>query len=361
LLAQGGRSFVYKAVDTTTDEIVTLQAFVARLDDKQQARVGEVRETLVRLQHPNLVRLRGVGVLQGRLWLATEFMRGNSLEKELATRGALPMLEVAAIASQIARAVGAGHAVKLLHRSLKPSNVLLLDPDATGRRSVKLLDTGLWTILYGGTGGTLATPQMMAPEECGGGIVDVRSDVYSLGVLVFQLLTGRVPFDAPTLNELKDAHLRKDPPHVRALKPAAEPMEAVVNRALLKRAADRFPSMAEFARALDEILAAPCSAMILDGSEPQPPSPPHGGTWQVVGAEAIRTLVEPEKRPLLVPLPPEARPREQAPSRKTPSGTRTNSQGPAAPTRNGRTTIAWIVAAVVVVAWAIVGIIAWTR
>jgi serine/threonine-protein kinase len=241
LLARGGRTFVYKAI--RNDDPVALKISTARLPDEEAARLRREFATKPFVDHPNLERTLAVGVDDGRAWCATELLHGQSLERQLAAGGPLPAERAAAIGAQVARGLEALHAHGLVYRNLKPSNVLVLEDE-----SVKVLD--VLPSVTARKDRPLSTPQTMSPEEFTGSELDARADVYSLGALLFYLVTGRPPFDGSE-HDIRDGHLHRSAPRLRAVKPSAVALEAVINRALEKRPERRFASMNEMAAALD--------------------------------------------------------------------------------------------------------------
>lgn len=226
------------------------------------------------LKHPHIVELLGAGELRdGRPWLAMEWLDGRDLAAELAAHGYRAAPEALAIAEQVASALAAAHRAGIVHRDLKAQNVMV-QPGPEGPR-VKLVDFGIAKPLaqeqgsgLTTTGRILGTPIALAPEQILGGPIDARTDVYALGVLLYQLLTGRLPFEAPTAQELEEMHVHAPAPRVGALAPVPPGVDAVVRRCLAKRPQDRYPGpeevIAELRCALGESTAtAPARAAAL--------------------------------------------------------------------------------------------------
>ena len=249
-----------------------------------------------RIHHPNVVTIYESGQADdGTPYIAMEFLEGESLRQALARRGALPVAEVAEILQQAARGLNAAHKLGIIHRDLKPDNIFLTYPDDESRRGrqprdvrarhgvplrpvdgtvavasvsppanvvVKIVDFGIAKLRESGahtqTGMVLGTPAYMSFEQASGmrsDELDARSDVYSLGVVVYEMLTGRTPFHSDTPVGYLRMHMQEDPPPFRAVKPdlpALPQLESVVMKALTKDRDQRYSSVLEFARDLAE-------------------------------------------------------------------------------------------------------------
>jgi serine/threonine-protein kinase len=209
--------------------------------------------------HANIVEILDFGQTpDGQPYFIMEFLTGEALS-ELVARGPIPPDDVAAIADQMCRALAAAHAKGIVHRDLKPHNVQLLERD--GAMMVKILDFGVAKILAAPdgsqsvktrTGSLMGTPLYMSPEQCkGAGLLDHRTDIYSLGVMIFEMLAARPPFVAEGIGELFAKHMLEDAPSVLEFAPNTPPnMAAAVNKALNKELDDRFASMEDFRKAL---------------------------------------------------------------------------------------------------------------
>jgi HD-like signal output (HDOD) protein len=202
-----------------------------------------------------------LGTHKGRPFIVMEYLGGETLERRLAAKLHLPPEEVVHIGRQIASALGAAHDRGLVHRDLKPANVMLLDhPDYPD--FVKVLDFGIAKLLGATTqslhhqtevGALLGTPAFMSPEQCLGDLqLDHRSDIYSLGVMLFLMVTGRLPFESEAVGRLILAHVHQAPPRITTFRPElpAE-LAVVIDRALAKKPQERYADMREFRRALD--------------------------------------------------------------------------------------------------------------
>jgi serine/threonine-protein kinase len=215
------------------------------------------------IRHPNIIEVFDAGLTpEGAPYILMEFLEGVSLQKRLADKGRIGLELVLDIARQAGSALGAAHAAGIVHRDLKPENLFLIpDPNLPGAVRVKILDFGIAKIKRSAaSGGTLRTqaglimgsPAYMSPEQCRDSAdVDFRSDIYSFGVIVYEALTGKPPFEAASATEIlvmqltvNPAPLRDGIPHVPAH------VEAAVMRALVKERDERFDSVASFVSAL---------------------------------------------------------------------------------------------------------------
>jgi len=259
---RGAAGVVYRARDRRTGETVALKVFDpaagAAVDrDVQRQRWRREAELLQRLSHPNIVAVRGWILEEERASLVTEFVDGGSLEERLDECGALPLVQALTIVSQAARALAHAHQHGIVHRDVKPAN-LLLATDGT----VKVSDFGVAASLPDEDGAVLeGTPAYMAPEQLRGGPVDARADVYALGVVLYRCLTGRLPYRASSVRELAYRTRHEDPvPPSRWRAEVTPALEAACLKALARRPEDRFESGISFARCLEEIAVPPGAA-----------------------------------------------------------------------------------------------------
>jgi eukaryotic-like serine/threonine-protein kinase len=205
------------------------------------------------LAHPNIVKVYEFGESAGTPYLVMEYIQGHDLAEHLRQAGQVPLEETSTILNQIAAALDYAHAQGLVHRDIKASNVMLEENEA-GRRAV-LMDFGI-AKLVGGTAltntGMLGTFEYMSPEQIQASAnVDGRADVYSLGVLAFQMLTGQLPFTATSPAAILIAHLQTPPPDPGLFQPDLPPLaSAAIIRALEKDPVRRFPTAGAFASAL---------------------------------------------------------------------------------------------------------------
>lgn len=261
---RGVVAVLYRARADASGAPVALKVMRLQYASSESAlrRFGQECQTLEQLAHPHIVRVLESGELRdGRPWLAMEWLEGRDLEAELAARGPFPPHEALRILEPVASALSAAHALGIVHRDIKAQNVMVR-PGEGGAPHVTLVDFGIAKLLDPGrrstaltsTGVTVGTPVAMAPEQILQGAVDKRTDIYGLGVLLYQLLTGRLPFRASSQAELEELHLHAPPPSPSHLAPVPTALDAVVRRCLAKRPEDRYPDtealMEEMRRAL---------------------------------------------------------------------------------------------------------------
>lgn len=261
-LGEGGMAQVYLALDVRLGREVAVKVLDRALADRPGFRERFMREARVAaaLDHPNIVPLFDFGDTEA-LFLVMPYISGGSLQDVL-PRAPLPIGEVVTYGSQIADALEYAHHHKVVHRDVKPANMLI---HADGR--LMLSDFGLAKIVNATSKlqaprnrPDAGTPEYMAPEQVAGSS-DARSDIYGLGVVLYLLLTGRLPFSGSTSHEVMRAHLYKDPKPVRAYNPSVPvAMEAVVMRAMAKEPSDRFQRAGELGAAL-------LSALIADADD----------------------------------------------------------------------------------------------
>ena len=255
-LGRGGMGVVYEGVDVETGQRAALKVLSAPLSEDQDFRIRfetEI-ETLRRLKHPNIVRLFGFGQQEGLLFYAMELVDGPSLEAELRRGRRFGWQEAAQIGLQICRGLRHAHDRGIIHRDLKPGN-LLLAADGT----VKLADFGI-AQLFGRTrvtavGSVVGTLDYMAPEQAQGSLVDARADLYSLGAVLYTLLSGRPPLHAKTLSEMLEKLYRTRPEPIRRLAPEVpEAFEQLLEQLLEKEPQRRMATAQATARRLETLL-----------------------------------------------------------------------------------------------------------
>lgn len=219
-LGRGGMGDVWRAVDEALGRTVAVKLLAAEADEAVGLRFRREAEIAARLNHPHTVALYDAGSHQGRLFLVMEFVDGRSLAEELAAHGALAPEHVADLAAQIARGLSAAHQQGVIHRDIKPGN-LLLSSDGT----VKIADFGIARIAdetalsLTTTGQLLGTSTYLAPERAVGRPAGPASDVYSLGCVLHELLTGRPPFGGDTAAAVVHQHVHTVPARPGQLRP----------------------------------------------------------------------------------------------------------------------------------------------
>jgi DNA-binding beta-propeller fold protein YncE len=252
LLGRGGMGVVYSAYDLRLKRTVALKLVAPELSGDERFRDRFLRETEVAasLEHPHVVPIHDAGEVDGKLYLAMRYVEGSDLKTLLRAEGALAPARALSVCAQVAGALDAAHERGLVHRDVKPSNVLL-DP----REHVYLADFGLTSRLADGdipAGArlSLGTPPYVAPEQIEGGEVDGRADLYSLGCLLFECLTGEPPFVRDSELAVLWAHLQEEPPRASVRnRVLPEAVDAVVARALAKKPEERYASCGELVEA----------------------------------------------------------------------------------------------------------------
>ena len=270
LLGSGGMGEVYKALDATLGRPVALKVLRRELsvDPERLSRFLHEARAASALNHPNILTIHEVGDHQGSRFLVSEFVEGESVRQRL-ERGSLTLREILDIGIQTASALAAAHAASIVHRDIKPDN-LMLRPDGY----VKVLDFGVATFARPAAGSTdsmmtmaataetspgtiVGTIAYMSPEQARGLAVDGRSDCYSLGVVLYELVTGRAPFVAPTTSDLLVAILEREPPSLRlAARALPAPLEWIIEKALEKDPSLRYQSIADLRVDLQRLKAA---------------------------------------------------------------------------------------------------------
>jgi hypothetical protein len=255
LAGRGGMGVVYRARQLRPERTVALKVIAPELaqDPTFRARFERESEIAAQIEHPNVIPVYAVDDDAGVLYIAMRFVEGTDLRAILAHGGRLDPRRAATIADQVAQALDAAHARGLVHRDVKPSNVLI----ATGgaREHAYLTDFGLARSAADGqsltaTGGLVGTIDYVAPEQVRGERVDARTDVYSLGCMLFEALTGSVPFPLPTDIAKLYAHSSQPPPSARERLPELAPaLDEVLARAMAKDPADRYLSAGDLGRA----------------------------------------------------------------------------------------------------------------
>jgi serine/threonine-protein kinase len=302
LLGQGGMSAVYRGTDADLRRTVAIKLIYPHLssDPEFARRFEEQAAAVAQLRHPNIIQVFDFNHDGDIYYMVLEYLPGETLQsrlKALHTAGQrLPLAETLRIMTLVCEAVAYAHARGMIHRDLKPATVML-----SPQGQPILMDFGLAKILGGeqpaAPGAMIGAPAYMSPEQVRGERPDHRTDIYSLGVMLFEMVTGRVPFDADTALGIMLKHVSEPAPDVHELNPAVpEGLIAVVEKALAKRPADRFQSAHDMARALKDVATGGRSERTL--SAPPPPL--------TFGAPFPPTVPTPEAAPpfsILAPAP----------------------------------------------------------
>jgi eukaryotic-like serine/threonine-protein kinase len=258
LVGTGGMSSVFRAHDRLLDRKVALKILHQQYssDDDYVERFRREARSVAALSHPNIVTVIDRGEHAGRQFIVFEYVQGENLKRLIERRGPAPVATALELAMQIARGLSFAHQQGLVHRDVKPQNVLL-----NGDGQAKVTDFGIARSLdvqHGmtQTGTVLGTSDYIAPEQAQGQRVDEHTDVYSLGVVLYELLTSEVPFPGENFVAVAMRHINEAPPSIRDKRPDVPPrVEAAVQRAMAKQPEDRFATMAEFCRELEACLA----------------------------------------------------------------------------------------------------------
>jgi len=261
LLGEGGMGAVYLGEHPVIGRKVAIKVLHTALaaDKDIVARFFNEARAIHLIGHPNIVEILDFGQTpDGQPYFIMEYLTGEALS-EIVARGPIAPPEVAHFADQMCRALTAAHGKGIVHRDLKPHNVQIIEKD--GSPFVKILDFGVAKILAAPdgsqsvktrTGSLMGTPIYMSPEQCkGAGLLDHRTDIYSLGVMIFEMLAGRPPFMAEGIGELFAKHMLEEAPSLLDFAPQTPPsMAAAVMKSLNKELDDRFPSMEDFRKGL---------------------------------------------------------------------------------------------------------------
>ena len=270
-IGRGGMGVVYRARDERLQRRVAIKVLPPELAFQQDIRERFTREaqTAARLSHPHIVPIHTVGEGQGLVYFVMGYVDGESLAARIRRRGPLPLEEVRRIMKETADALSAAHALSVIHRDIKPDNILL---EGT-RGRVMVTDFGIAKALSSTSGATLTgvgvaigTPSFMSPEQAAGERdIDGRSDLYSLGVVAYQMLTGELPFSAPSVAGILMKQITEPAPDLRKRRPdAPEDLALAVARCLEKDPESRWPTADALRRALE--------SRVVNGYRPTSPS-----------------------------------------------------------------------------------------
>jgi hypothetical protein len=268
LLGQGGMGEVYRAFDTVRGRVVAVKRLPSALAGNQefQARFRKECALAARLHEPHIIPIHDFGEIDGRLFLDMRLVEGTDLAALLAADGPLEPRRAVHIVAQVAAALDVAHAQGLVHRDIKPGNVLVTPGRTSDDDFVYVADFGLARAVstastrLTATGTTIGSLDYLAPERFGTGQGDHRADIYALGCVLFEALTGRPPFVVEGVPAMMHAHMHTPPPRPSQERPGVPvALDAVVARAMAKDPAERYPSAGE--------LAAAARAAVLRGAD----------------------------------------------------------------------------------------------
>ena len=252
-LGEGGMGVVYKAVDTSLDRVVAIKSLsgeLAKNPDLEQRFRAEAKAQ-ANLNHTNIATLYAFLVQEGTAWMVMEYIQGETVYEMIQRRGPIPAQEAIPIFKQALLGMGYAHRAGIVHRDIKPSNIMI-------NRSgiVKVMDFGIAKVLGNRsvtrTGTQMGTAYYMSPEQVVNKGVDIRSDVYSLGVTLYEMLTANVPFTGDTDFEVMTAHMHTPPPLPTRFYPyIPKGIENAVLHAIEKKQEVRFQTVEEFGAALE--------------------------------------------------------------------------------------------------------------
>jgi serine/threonine protein kinase len=266
-MGAGGMGAVYRGTQLSVDRPVAIKVIAPEIEQNAQhvQRFRREAEALAKLQHPNTVHLLDFGVTdEGRLYMVMELLSGMDLEAQLAAHGPVELVPALRIVRQISRSLSEAHALGVIHRDLKPSNVFLSHVEG-GDTFVKVMDFGVAGFMREQDdrsvltlkGTVLGTAAYMSPEQAQGFPVDARADLYSLGVVLFEMLTGRPPFQANSAVSLLIAHVSEDPPRIADVcsdLPESAAVQALLDELLAKEPERRLSSATDLIERIDALL-----------------------------------------------------------------------------------------------------------
>jgi serine/threonine-protein kinase len=309
VVGEGGMGRVYEVRHTALERTFAMKVLrreLAREEDLAERFIREAKAT-ASVKHPNVVQITDFGRLpDGIPYFVMELLVGQTLAEIIKASGPVPVARAVRIVRRVAGALGAAHDAGVVHRDLKPENVFLVDgarPVTASGADVRVVDFGAAKIVGSSrmtrSGVVFGTPHYMSPEQASGQSVDHRSDVYALGVIMYEMFTGRVPFEADTYMGVLTQHMFVQPERPSQLRDAAKELgalEDITLACLAKKPEDRFASMAALVDAIDGATraradTAPDSAASVAPPRPSGPPPPGAPTGDALAVEDARAAV----------------------------------------------------------------------
>lgn len=259
VLGSGAMGVVYQAIDPVIERVVAIKTVNFQINQSDiaeyEARFAQEIKAAGKLNHPNIVTIFDVGKTERFAYMAMEFIEGEELKALVAPDKPLPIAIAVSIGAQVADGLAFAHSREIIHRDVKPSNIMVAE--ANDALVAKIMDFGIARMPASKvktlTGMILGSPRYMSPEQVIGTEVTTATDVFSLGIVLYEMLTGYAPFDGPNISAIMYATVNTPPPPPSAHNPLVpEKLDALVLQALAKDPAERFASMRDFARALHE-------------------------------------------------------------------------------------------------------------
>jgi serine/threonine protein kinase len=266
VIGEGGMAVVYKALNTRLDsevavKVIRTERLAPEIAEKALKRFEREAKSLAQLTHANIVGVMDYGDFQGHPYLVMEYLRGGSLKQFLGKP--MPWQDAVRLLIPIAHALEYAHKHNIIHRDVKPSNILLNEshqPMLVDFGIAKIIEEDM-TIDLTGTRGAIGTPEYMSPEQGLGKLVDARTDIYALGVVFYELVTGRKPFIGDTPMETLFKHVNEPlPKPTTSVRDLPNEMEQILIKALAKKTGDRYQNMAEFVKALEGLTGSKTTA-----------------------------------------------------------------------------------------------------
>ncbi len=256
-IGTGGMATVYKAKDTLLNRYVAIKILRDSLEDEKNVVTNFIKEaqSSASLVHNNIVSVYDVGEENGLNYMVMEYVDGITLKAYIKSKGALPWQEACDFAIQIGQGISEAHSINIIHRDIKPQNILM-----TKDKTLKVTDFGIARAVAGETtvvgGAALGSVHYISPEQARGGFTDARSDIYSLGIVLYEMLTGKVPFDGDNAVSVALMHLEKDPVNVKVINlDIPTDLAYVTMKAISKEQHARYQSVQELLDDLHAVLA----------------------------------------------------------------------------------------------------------
>ncbi len=305
-IGAGGMAEVYKAVDEVLGRTVAVKVMHPRYasDATFAARFRQEAQAAANLQSPNIVNMYDWGQENSTFYMVMEYVRGTDLKSLIAEKGALDSRRVAQIGAQVCAALSVAHGYDVIHRDIKPHNVMVT-PDG----SVKVMDFGIaraGNTTMTQTGSVLGTAHYVSPEQAQGRPLTAASDLYSLGVTLYEAATGKLPFDADSPVAIALKQVNEQPRRPREINPNIDPgLEAVIMRAMAKKPAERYATAEDMRRDLRAVaegrnVAAPTAVPPADGTAVMPAVPGSSASREKPAAPVVRPIPKRSRWPWIV-------------------------------------------------------------